>query len=69
MDPIRAEIIKSISKRISEYEQSANELIYEYLNTRKPVPENIRKRYDNLGTLIDGLQEAIYIIHRGDLDV
>ncbi|OXS68747.1 hypothetical protein B1B04_19980, partial [Lysinibacillus sp. KCTC 33748] len=59
-------MVNSIQKRIAEYEEISNDLAYDYIQSDMPLPTEIKQRYDNVGTLAEGLQEAVDIIKRGD---
>lgn len=59
-------IVNSIQKRIAEYEEISNDLAHDYIQSDKPFPTEIKERYDNVGTLAEGLQEAVNIIKQGD---
>lgn len=59
-------IVNSIQKRIAEYEEVSNDLAHDYIQSDKPFPTEIKQRYDNIGTLAEGLQEAVNIIKQGD---
>ena len=66
MNPTTENIINSIKKRIKEYEDIANDLAHGYIQSDKPFPNDIKKRYEAIGNLTDGLNEAITIILGGD---
>lgn len=59
-------MVNSIQKRIAEYEEISNDLAHDYIQSDKPFPMEIKQRYDNIGTLTEGLQEAVNIIKQGD---
>ena len=59
-------MVNLIQKRIAEYEEISNDLAHDYIQSDKPFPTEIKQRYDNVGTLAEGLQEAVDIIKRGD---
>jgi len=59
-------MVNSIQKRIAEYEEISNDLAHDYIQSDKPFPTDIKQRYDNIGTLAEGLQQAIDIIKSGD---
>ncbi|MEK5331978.1 hypothetical protein [Lysinibacillus sp. FSL W8-0992] len=59
-------MVNSIQKRIAEYEEISNDLAHDYIQSDKPFPTDIKQRYDNIGTLAEGLQQAIDIIRQGD---
>lgn len=59
-------MINSIQKRIAQYEEISNDLAHDYIQSDKPFPTDIKQRYDNIGTLAEGLQQAIDIIRQGD---
>lgn len=59
-------IVNSIQKRIAEYEEISNDLAHDYIQSDMPFPMEIKRRYDNIGILAEGLQEAIDIIKQGD---
>ncbi|SCY99321.1 MULTISPECIES: hypothetical protein [unclassified Lysinibacillus] len=59
-------MVNSIQKRIAEYEEISNDLAHDYIQSDMPFPTEIKQRYDNIGSLAEGLQEAVDIIKRGD---
>ncbi|OXS75568.1 hypothetical protein B1B04_07600, partial [Lysinibacillus sp. KCTC 33748] len=59
-------MVNSIQQRIVEYEEISNDLAHDYIQSDMPFPTEIKQRYDNIGTLAEGLQEAVDIIKRGD---
>lgn len=59
-------MVNSIQKRIAEYEEISNDLAHDYIQSDKPFPTEIKQRYDNIGNLTEGLQEAVDIIKLGD---
>ncbi|AJK89375.1 MULTISPECIES: hypothetical protein [Lysinibacillus] len=59
-------MVNSIQKRIAEYEEISNDLAHDYIQSDRPFPTEIKQRYDNIGSLAEGLQEAVDIIKRGD---
>lgn len=59
-------MVNSIQKRIAEYEEISNDLAHDYIQSDMPFPTEIKQRYNNVGTLAEGLQEAVDIIKRGD---
>ncbi|SCY14365.1 hypothetical protein [Lysinibacillus fusiformis] len=59
-------MVNSIQKRIAEYEEISNDLAHDYIQSDMPFPTEIKQRYNNIGSLAEGLQEAVDIIKRGD---
>ena len=57
-------IVNSIQKRIHEYEEISEELLRD-MKSDLPFPSEIKQRYENIGNLAEGLQEAIDIIRQG----
>lgn len=59
-------IIGAIQKRIDEYEEQANDLAHDYIQSDKPFPTDLKQRYETIGNVAEGLVEAIGIIMQGD---
>lgn len=59
-------IIGAIQKRIDEYESMATDLAHDYIQSDKPFPTDLKKRYDSISEISEGLIEAIGIIKTGD---
>ena len=57
-------MVNSIQKRIAEYEEISNDLAHDYIQSDMPFPTEIKQRY--IGSLAEGLQEAVDIIKQGD---
>lgn len=55
-------IVNSISERIKYYEEAANDLAHSYIQSDKPFPDDLKKRYDSIGEVVEGLCEAIDIV-------
>lgn len=59
-------IVGAIQKRIDQYEEIANDLAHDYIQSDKPFPTDLKQRYETIGNLAEGLVEAIGIIMQGD---
>ena len=59
-------IIAAINKRIEAHEEIANDLAHDFIRSKKEPPIDIKERYENISTIVEGLQEAIDIIKKGD---
>ena len=59
-------IVGAIQKRIDQYEEIANDLAHDYIQSDKPFPTDLKQRYETIGNLAEGLVEAIGIILEGD---
>ena len=58
-------IITAINKRIEAHEEIANDLAHDYIQSKKEPPIDIKERYENIGAIVEGLQEAIDIVKHG----
>ena len=59
-------IVGAIQKRIDQYEEQANDLAHDYIQSDKPFPTDLKQRYETIGNLAEGLIEAVGIIMQGD---
>lgn len=66
MNTITENTINLIKKRISEYEEIANDLAHGYIQSDRPFPDDLKQRYEAIGNITDGLHEAITIILNGE---
>lgn len=66
---VKARIVKAINEQINEYIQRADILTMGYEQSFKDLPEDIKRRHENIGNIVEGLQEAVCIIMKCDCDV
>lgn len=59
-------IIAAINKRIEAHEEIANDLAHDFIHSKKEPPIDIKERYENISAIVEGLQEAIDVIKKGD---
>lgn len=62
---IAEDIVHSLQIRLNEYEELANDLV-PYIQSGEELPLVIKQRYEAIGNIAEGLQEAIDIIKQSD---